>query len=181
MISTIGVHQPPPMPPPPPSSSASSSSATMGHPMRRQHPSASQAAMMTLQPNGAAPFCRRQLGLTCLDLTDCVSVEDSGLKMIVETCPQLQYLFLRRCVNITGDYLLFTVRAMMMILMISTPPSFRALSRNSKFGTQRIGAERGSSRRISCRDRMETAKTAPLIKSRNDLSSARERHQTHSQ
>ena len=105
MISTIGVHQPPPMPPPPPSSSASSSSATMGHPMRRQHPSASQAAMMTLQPNGAAPFCRRQLGLTCLDLTDCVSVEDSGLKMIVETCPQLQYLFLRRCVNLTGDYI----------------------------------------------------------------------------
>ena len=181
MISTIGVHQPPPMPPPP-----SSTSATMGHPMRRQHPSASQAAMMTLQPNGAAPFCRRQLGLTCLDLTDCVSVEDSGLKMIVETCPQLQYLFLRRCVNITGDCLMPTHSEnakgpTMIVTMISTPPSFRALSRNSKFGTQRIGAERGSSRRISCRDRMETAKTAPLIKSRNDLSSARERHQTHSQ
>ena len=104
MISTIGVHQPPPMPPPPPSSSCSSS-ATMGHAMRRQPPSPAAAAMMTLQPN-PAPFCRRQLGLTSLDLTDCVSVEDSGLKMIVETCPQLQYLFLRRCVNLTGDYLL---------------------------------------------------------------------------
>ena len=105
MISTIGVHQPPPMPPPP----SSSSSATMGHhAMRFRQASSSSpaAAMMTLQPNSAGPFCRRQLGLTCLDLTDCVSVEDSGLKMIVETCPQLQYLFLRRCVNITGDYLL---------------------------------------------------------------------------
>ena len=143
MISTIGVHQPPPMPPPP-----SSTSATMGHPMRRlQSPSASPAAaMMTLQPSGgaaSAPFCRRQLGLTCLDLTDCVSVEDSGLKMIVETCPQLQYLFLRRCVNITGDCLMPTHSEnakgpTMIVTMISTPPSFRALSRNSKFGTQRI-------------------------------------------
>ena len=99
MISTIGVHQPPPMPPPP----SSSTSATMGHHAMRRLQSSSPA-MMTLQPNSAGPFCRRQLGLTCLDLTDCVSVEDSGLKMIVETCPQLQYLFLRRCVNITGDY-----------------------------------------------------------------------------
>ena len=177
MISTIGVHQPPPMPPPP-SSSASSSSATMGHPMRRQAHSASPA-MMTLQPNGAvgAPFCRRQLGLTCLDLTDCVSVEDSGLKMIVETCPQLQYLFLRRCVNITGDYLLFTVRAMMM--MISAPPSFRALSRNSKFGTQRIapyfmsrsngGGEDGAINQIAKRSQFSTRATSNSLSMRSSF------------
>ena len=99
MISTIGVHQPPPMPPPPPSSSA----ATMGHPAHRR-PFTASPSMMTLQPSGQQQpqFSRRQLGLTWLDLTDCVSVEDSGLKMIVEACPQLQYLFLRRCVNITG-------------------------------------------------------------------------------
>ena len=103
MISTIGVHQPPPMPPPPPSSSAA---ATMGHPAHRRPFTASPASMMTLQPPAGQqqPFQRRQLGLTWLDLTDCVSVEDSGLKMIVEACPQLQYLFLRRCVNITGHY-----------------------------------------------------------------------------
>ena len=104
MISTIGVHQPPPMPPPPPPSSAA---ATMGHPAAHRRPFTASPSMMTLQPppgQQQPQFSRRQLGLTWLDLTDCVSVEDSGLKMIVETCPQLQYLFLRRCVNITGHY-----------------------------------------------------------------------------
>jgi F-box/leucine-rich repeat protein 7 len=40
-----------------------------------------------------------------LDLTDCASLEDSGLKMVVENCPQLIYLFLRRCSGITGKKL----------------------------------------------------------------------------
>nr|XP_040567099.1 F-box/LRR-repeat protein 7-like [Lepeophtheirus salmonis] len=44
---------------------------------------------------------RRQLNIQYLDISDCVSLEDSGLKMIVESCPQLTYLFLRRCSNIT--------------------------------------------------------------------------------
>ena len=47
---------------------------------------------------------RRLLNLQFLDLTDCVSLEDSGLKMIVENCPQLLYLFMRRCTNITGEF-----------------------------------------------------------------------------
>ena len=73
MISTIKVHQPPPTPNP----------ATRG------------------ATNCTLPL-RRLDHLQYLDLTDCVSLEDSGLKMVVETCPQLLYLFLRRCTAITG-------------------------------------------------------------------------------
>ena len=106
----------------------------MGHAMRRQPPPSAAAGMMTLQPN-PAPFCRRQLGLTSLDLTDCVSVEDSGLKMIVETCPQLQYLFLRRCVNLTGDFI------------YHIPPTLEqrrlVLLRDAKFGMQQRRSGRG--------------------------------------
>ena len=101
MISTIGVHQPPPMPPPPPTAS------TLHHhhnpASRRQQQYQNQA--MTLASTSSLSFSKRQLGIQYLDLTDCVSLEDSGLKMIVETCPQLMYLFLRRCVNITGEYI----------------------------------------------------------------------------
>ena len=73
MISTIKVHQPPPTPNP----------ATRG------------------ATNCTLPL-RRLDHLQYLDLTDCVSLEDSGLKMVVETCPQLLYLFLRRCTALTG-------------------------------------------------------------------------------
>ena len=77
MISTIGVHQPPP-----PTPSA--------HPRRG-----------AISPMPQMLF-KRQLNLQFLDLTDCLSLEDTGLKMIVEACPQLLYLFLRRCTNVTG-------------------------------------------------------------------------------
>ena len=50
-----------------------------------------------------SPAPRRLLNLQYLDVTDCVSLEDSGLKMVVENCPQLLYLFMRRCSNITGE------------------------------------------------------------------------------
>ena len=76
MISTVGVHQPPLTPP------------HRGAMLMQQH----------LQ-------FRRQLRLQFLDLTDCASLEDAGLKRVVESCPQLLYLFLRRCVNVTGRYL----------------------------------------------------------------------------
>ena len=45
---------------------------------------------------------RRLEQLQYLDLTDCTSLEDTGLKMVVESCPQLLYLFLRRCTTISG-------------------------------------------------------------------------------
>lgn len=49
------------------------------------------------------PTLRRLEHLQYLDLTDCLSLEDAGLKMVVETCPQLLYLFLRRCTSVTGE------------------------------------------------------------------------------
>lgn len=45
----------------------------------------------------------RRLLLQYLDLTDCCSINDEGLKTIVVNCPQLVYLYLRRCVQITGE------------------------------------------------------------------------------
>lgn len=46
----------------------------------------------------------RRLLLQYLDLTDCCSINDEGLKTIVVNCPQLVYLYLRRCVQITGEF-----------------------------------------------------------------------------
>jgi hypothetical protein len=45
----------------------------------------------------------RRLLLQYLDLTDCHAVEDGGLRVIVRNCPQLAFLYLRRCVQITGE------------------------------------------------------------------------------
>lgn len=44
----------------------------------------------------------RRMQLQYLDLTDCPALQDSGLRIIVRNCPQLGYLYLRRCVQITG-------------------------------------------------------------------------------
>lgn len=33
---------------------------------------------------------------------DCSAVDDGGLRVIVRNCPQLVYLYLRRCIKITG-------------------------------------------------------------------------------
>lgn len=45
----------------------------------------------------------RRLLLQYLDVTDCYSIDDDGLKTIVQNCPQLVYLYLRRCTQITGQ------------------------------------------------------------------------------
>ena len=45
------------------------------------------------------------LVLQYLDMSDCPSVDDTSVKMAVENCPQLVYLFLRRCYNVSGTYL----------------------------------------------------------------------------
>lgn len=51
-------------------------------------------------PSGIEP--PRRLHLQYLDLTDCPALENAGLKVIVRNNPQLAYLYLRRCVQITG-------------------------------------------------------------------------------
>lgn len=43
----------------------------------------------------------RKLLLQYLDLTDCASLDDAGLKAIIKNCPLLIYLYLRRCVMLT--------------------------------------------------------------------------------
>lgn len=43
----------------------------------------------------------RKLLLQYLDLTDCASVDDCGLKTIVKNCPLLIFLYMRRCIQIT--------------------------------------------------------------------------------
>lgn len=61
------------------------------------------AAVTTLSvAPGPGPEPPRRLLLQYLDLTDCEAVQDAGLRVIVRNCPQLVYLYLRRCVNITG-------------------------------------------------------------------------------
>lgn len=51
---------------------------------------------------GPDPTAHPRLALQYLDLTDCPAVGDDSLRTIVMCCPQLAYLYLRRCVNITG-------------------------------------------------------------------------------
>ena len=89
MISTIGVHQPPQTP----AIRSANNSASYNHTIQHYNP---------LALNGIVQPERRLLNLQFLDLTDCTSLEDSGLKMIVECCPQLLYLFMRRCSTLTG-------------------------------------------------------------------------------
>ena len=53
----------------------------------------------------AGPLARQRPGglqLQYLDISDCPAVDDTSVRLAVENCTQLQYLFLRRCANITG-------------------------------------------------------------------------------
>ena len=52
---------------------------------------------------GVPPAPSRSLYLRHLDLTDCTRLIDTGLQVVVRNAPHLQQLFLRRCVNITGN------------------------------------------------------------------------------
>ena len=92
MISTISVHQAGLM--------SSSSAASPVPPPQPPHRGMTSQLQSIPTPNHL--LFRRQLNLQFLDLTDCASLEDSGVKMVVEACPQLLYLFLRRCANISG-------------------------------------------------------------------------------
>ncbi|XP_001344855.1 F-box/LRR-repeat protein 7 [Danio rerio] len=51
------------------------------------------------------PLHGQQIGLRYLNMTDCVSLEDKGLKTIAIHCPRLTHLYLRRCIRITDESL----------------------------------------------------------------------------
>ena len=42
------------------------------------------------------------LSLTHLDLTDCTRLDDLSLRLILQASSGMEYLYLRRCSNITG-------------------------------------------------------------------------------
>ena len=44
------------------------------------------------------------LGLTHLDLTDCPRLDDLSLRLILQASAGMEYLYLRRCANITGQH-----------------------------------------------------------------------------
>ena len=43
-----------------------------------------------------------QLSLVHLDMSECSSLDDTGLHMIVLNCQLMTHLYLRKCSNITG-------------------------------------------------------------------------------
>ncbi|XP_059390691.1 F-box/LRR-repeat protein 7 [Carassius carassius] len=51
------------------------------------------------------PLHGQQIGLRYLDMTDCVSLEDKGLRTIAFHCPCLTHLYLRRCSRLTDEAL----------------------------------------------------------------------------
>lgn len=60
----------------------------------------SQVSSISPNPHMEPP---RRLLLQYLDLTDCMAIDDMGLKIVVKNCPQLVYLYLRRCIQVTGE------------------------------------------------------------------------------
>ena len=55
------------------------------------------------------PGRRVLLSLSYLDLSECVSLDDTGLQMIGTSCPNLTHLYLRKCINITGKSTFFSL------------------------------------------------------------------------
>ncbi|KAL7874144.1 hypothetical protein SRHO_G00051140 [Serrasalmus rhombeus] len=52
-----------------------------------------------------SPIHGQQIGLRYLDMSDCVSLEDEGLRAIASHCPRLTHLYLRRCSRLTDEAL----------------------------------------------------------------------------
>ena len=46
--------------------------------------------------------------LAYLDMSECSSLDDTGLQMVVLSCPNLSHLYLRKCVNISGKNITIT-------------------------------------------------------------------------
>ena len=57
----------------------------------------------------------RGLGLTHLDLTDCQRLDDLSLRLILQASSGMEYLYLRRCSNITGEHLILSRRPSLLL------------------------------------------------------------------
>ncbi|XP_076827499.1 F-box/LRR-repeat protein 7 isoform X1 [Brachyhypopomus gauderio] len=54
-------------------------------------------------PTQLSPLLGQQISLRYLDMTDCASLEDEGVRAIAAHCPRLTHLYLRRCVRLTDE------------------------------------------------------------------------------
>ncbi|KAF3836290.1 hypothetical protein F7725_028848 [Dissostichus mawsoni] len=52
-----------------------------------------------------SPLHGQQISIHYLDMTDCFSLEDEGLRTIASHCPRLTHLYLRRCIRLTDEAL----------------------------------------------------------------------------
>ncbi|CAL8321624.1 unnamed protein product [Boreogadus saida] len=52
-----------------------------------------------------APVHGQQISISFLDMSDCLSLEDEGLRIIASHCPRLTHLYLRRCPRLTDESL----------------------------------------------------------------------------
>ncbi|KAJ3611761.1 hypothetical protein NHX12_021775 [Muraenolepis orangiensis] len=52
-----------------------------------------------------APAHGQQISISFLDMSDCLSLEDEGLRIIASHCPRLTHLYLRRCPRLTDEAL----------------------------------------------------------------------------
>ena len=69
-----------------------------------QHLNLAGSSFSGLPPGrGLRERLSRGLALTYLDLTDCSRLEDTSLRTILQASTQVLFLYLRRCVNITGN------------------------------------------------------------------------------
>ncbi|XP_062297729.1 F-box/LRR-repeat protein 7 [Scomber scombrus] len=50
-----------------------------------------------------SPLHGQQISIHYLDMTDCFSLEDEGLRTIAAHCPRLTHLYLRRCIRLTDE------------------------------------------------------------------------------
>ena len=62
--------------------------------------------MSGLEPSSRGELRERLshgLALTHLDLTDCTRLDDQSLRSILQASSNMEYLYVRRCSNLTGD------------------------------------------------------------------------------
>lgn len=68
----------------------------------------SKVTCISLTPEASlqlSPLHGQQISIHFLDMSDCFSLEDEGLRTIASHCPRLTHLYLRRCSRLTDEAL----------------------------------------------------------------------------